>query len=473
MKPFVLRAGLALAAVTLLGVGVLQRPVSGVIPTTPGAARSYTIQAQGPTTGWQSFGNTINDFFQVDGGYMAPGQPTLSFFTGPEGLRVVPAVQGFAHNLINDNNATVRVGYYYNINPSNNAQRHHLPFVMQNGKGAYLPREQGGTAEPRAITTTDNVITGWCTSGNRRVMAVWTPDGNGYDLEHPPLPEGTVDAIGFDINERKTVVGAVVPQNGVPQAYELARTQAGWFGRFFPRLSEVVQSIALSNNNLGQTVGRGSLADGMSVGLIWKGSEVTRVDPPAGFKNIRLQAVNDLGLIIGTAWVDNTLGPNVGCIIVDGQLTVLSSLIPPNSGWVMNTANDLGNSGGITGAGQLNGAPRAYRLTPTFGRALPADLIAKIGTDIGGVRRELETTEFAGNVSMLQGNALNYLDNASKLLGENPSAAADLVEAAIANLTVFRTSEDTKDKSDNGVLQPQVERLQSLLSQINTASAGG
>ena len=46
-----------------------------------------------------------------------------------------------------------------------------------------------------------------------------------------------------------------------------------------------------------------------------------------------------------------------------GVLTDLNSLIPAGSGWVLNEARSISESGQIAGSGVLNGQERAFLLT--------------------------------------------------------------------------------------------------------------
>jgi hypothetical protein len=43
--------------------------------------------------------------------------------------------------------------------------------------------------------------------------------------------------------------------------------------------------------------------------------------------------------------------------------TDLGSLLPPNSGWALESANAINDAGQIVGAGTINGAFHGFRLT--------------------------------------------------------------------------------------------------------------
>ncbi|WP_158506178.1 hypothetical protein [Synechocystis sp. PCC 7509] len=49
----------------------------------------------------------------------------------------------------------------------------------------------------------------------------------------------------------------------------------------------------------------------------------------------------------------------------DGRLQDINTLIPPNSSFILNSANAINNSGQIVGTGIVNGQQHGFILTPT------------------------------------------------------------------------------------------------------------
>jgi probable HAF family extracellular repeat protein/T5SS/PEP-CTERM-associated repeat protein len=67
--------------------------------------------------------------------------------------------------------------------------------------------------------------------------------------------------------------------------------------------------------------------------------------------------INNDGLIVGESGGHAVLWEN-------GQMKDLNTLIPPNSGWVLQNARGINNKGQIVGKGTFNGQPRAFLLKP-------------------------------------------------------------------------------------------------------------
>ena len=50
--------------------------------------------------------------------------------------------------------------------------------------------------------------------------------------------------------------------------------------------------------------------------------------------------------------------------VMAGLVTDLNTLIPPDSGWELQSAEDINNAGQIVGAGTIHGQHHAFLLTP-------------------------------------------------------------------------------------------------------------
>jgi probable HAF family extracellular repeat protein len=74
--------------------------------------------------------------------------------------------------------------------------------------------------------------------------------------------------------------------------------------------------------------------------------------------------INHSGQVVGSAGVvARSRFPAHAFLYSHGKMLDLNSLIPPNSGWVLQEARAINDSGQITGQGVLNGANRSYLLT--------------------------------------------------------------------------------------------------------------
>jgi probable HAF family extracellular repeat protein len=165
-------------------------------------------------------------------------------------------------------------------------------------------------------------------------------------------------------------------------------------------------SSAYGINSEGSVVGNGNVAGGDFRGFVWTaGLGLTELGTLGG-SNSYANAINDLGQIVGDAsvasgydhaFVDSngtlhdlgTLGGgnsyaydinNAGVIVgysylagnavthafayVNGQMIDLNSLLPLDSGWVLETAYGINNFGDIVGTGTYNGQQEAFLLDP-------------------------------------------------------------------------------------------------------------
>jgi probable HAF family extracellular repeat protein len=168
-------------------------------------------------------------------------------------------------------------------------------------------------------------------------------------------------------------------------------------------MSGVEWSSAYGINNAGEVVGDGELANGTFRGLIWTpdGSVVLLGTPggsssqandvnssgevvgfaslPSGYQHAfsmvddmmidlgtlgessYAYGINDSGEIVGYSYL--TDGDQHAFLYDDGSMLDLNSLLPPNSGWVLEEAFGINDSGQITGMGLYDGQQTAFLMT--------------------------------------------------------------------------------------------------------------
>ena len=81
----------------------------------------------------------------------------------------------------------------------------------------------------------------------------------------------------------------------------------------------------------------------------------------------RGNALNDLDQVVGGI----PLGPSGGAFLwQQGNLFDLNQNIPTTSGWILDAATDINNSGRVVGTGTLNGGPSGFFLMPVLDLAL-------------------------------------------------------------------------------------------------------
>ncbi|MFM9871914.1 MAG: PEP-CTERM sorting domain-containing protein [Fimbriimonadaceae bacterium] len=162
-----------------------------------------------------------------------------------------------------------------------------------------------------------------------------------FDL-HGLMPQGTNFSNAFDINQAGWVVGEARKQNGFTDAF-------------------------VFNLELGMQI-------------------IPGADPS---QSAQFNAINDNGMAVG-AMNQNTA--SLASIWTSQYgLADLNTLIDPNSGWTLTSAEDVNNSGWIVGQGTFNGVLSTYLARPTDAVPEPASmtiLALGIGTLIARKRKK-------------------------------------------------------------------------------------
>lgn len=131
-------------------------------------------------------------------------------------------------------------------------------------------------------------------------------------------------------------------------------------------------SRAYGMNTAGRTVGWSFFA-GDTVGHAFRTTATGLVSDPGtdlgalpGFPGSGGLGINSSGVVVGFSGPDVYANDSINshAFIYDTQMRDLNQMIPANSGWVLNAANAINDSGWITGFGTINGQPHAFVLTP-------------------------------------------------------------------------------------------------------------
>jgi probable HAF family extracellular repeat protein len=192
-------------------------------------------------------------------------------------------------------------------------------FQYLNGVMSPIPFDWGGDSLANGVNGSGEIVGTACTSGNAACRAFLFRGGAVTDLGPP---NGI--SVANDINEAGQIVGA------------------------FERAGSSVRHAFL-------------YADGVMTDL-----------STLGGANSEALAINERGDVVG--WSQTSAGEQRAFLWRDGVMIDLNTLLPPDSGWVLTTANSISDGGQIVGG--AFGGTRAYLLTP------PTDLV----TWIGGVR---------------------------------------------------------------------------------------
>jgi probable HAF family extracellular repeat protein len=129
-------------------------------------------------------------------------------------------------------------------------------------------------------------------------------------------------------------------------------------------------SAALGINDLGQTIGSAYLA-GNAVFHAFRATDTGKISDPGsdlgtlGGSSSEAYAINALGQVVGISDIAGNAGQHAFFEDITGPMQDLNTLIPSDSGWVLQEAHGINDSGQIAGFGMLGTAQHAFLLTPT------------------------------------------------------------------------------------------------------------
>jgi probable HAF family extracellular repeat protein len=173
----------------------------------------------------------------------------------------------------------------------------------------------------------------------------------------------TFDSAAFDINEAAQVVGySNINEDDVHAfLYDASAT---------PKMTDLgtlggPSSVALGINNPGQIVGHSEISNlGEQHAFLYDASASPKMKDlgTLGGLSSGAQDVNDPGQVVGSAGISSN--ERHAFLYSNGQMVDLTSLIPSDSGWTLETAFAINNRGQIVGRGYHNGLARGFLLTP-------------------------------------------------------------------------------------------------------------
>jgi len=167
----------------------------------------------------------------------------------------------------------------------------------------------------------------------------------------------------FDQQSGQTIYGAFVYSHGVMTTLNT--------------LSGFQSSNAIAINASGQVAGFSTTADGTSHAFLYSGGTITDLGTLSGFKDSAPRAINTSGQVVGVATMAD--GSEHAFLYNGSIMTDLNLTLPPGSGWILQEATAINDSGQIAGTGLTGGQRHAFLLTPTTSTTNQINIAGIIG----------------------------------------------------------------------------------------------
>jgi probable HAF family extracellular repeat protein len=118
-------------------------------------------------------------------------------------------------------------------------------------------------------------------------------------------------------------------------------------------------SVALDLNQTGEVVGQSQIPSGEFHGFVFRANSLVDIGTLPGGRQSFAYGISRDGDVVGAAESSGSLR---AVLFRNGVLTDLNTLLPAGSGWVLNEARAISDSGHIAGTGVINGQQRAFLL---------------------------------------------------------------------------------------------------------------
>ncbi|HVW10749.1 MAG TPA: PEP-CTERM sorting domain-containing protein [Bryobacteraceae bacterium] len=241
------------------------------------------------------------------------------------------------------------------------------------GSGAPAAYSQTGTATTNltAIAHNQGSIASSINDAGTIVGVVYTQSGFTHAFSYTGTTMTDIGTIGsgtdsyaYDINSSGMIVGAagVDPNSGGGHAFSY--TTSG--GMQFLAGLNTVPSTAWAVNDAGEIAGDESPL-GESNAFIYLGGIVTDLGTLGGSQSF-VAGINSSGIVVGSS--DLADGSSTAFYYTGtGGMLDLNTLLPANSGWVLQGAEGINDSGQIVGYGLFNGTAEAFLMNTDLGAA--------------------------------------------------------------------------------------------------------
>ena len=218
----------------------------------------------------------------------------------------------------------------------------------------------------RAVNAS-GAIAGWMYAANGFEAVIWT---NGA----PPVTFGPF-AFAYALNDGGVITGA--------QLVGLTQRAFTWSaGGPVTELPSLGGNTAEGNgiNNQGDVVGDSFRNASINeIAVLWPASGGVADLGTFGGLTSSARDINNHRQIVGYA-LNASGAPRAFLSDAGAALVDLNTLLPADSGWVLQSANAINDAGQIVGEGTLNGEPRAFLLTPPVASDTTPPVISSVTT---------------------------------------------------------------------------------------------
>jgi len=327
-----------LSSLLLFAATALGSPIYTIANLGGSAATGYAVNNSGTVAGWEQGSS---------GGQQA-------FVTTTGGLQALPLGSGTESYAYGVNDAGTVVGNNY-IDGQSHA-------TIWTGSSA---TDLGANTYATAINNSGEVAG----SNGEAFVAV-----NGQ-VEDLATPNGMNWSAAYGINDAGVVVGDGRMSNGtfggVIWGPDGSVVELGTLGGS--------SSQATGVNSSGEVTGFASLSSGYQHAFSTMGGALTDLGTLGG--SSYAYGINAGGEIVGYSYLAD--GEQHAFLYLDGSMLDLNSLLPANSGWVLEEAFGINDAGQITGMGLYDGQARAFLMTDPPTPAPEPDASVAIAIGLG------------------------------------------------------------------------------------------
>jgi uncharacterized delta-60 repeat protein len=229
-------------------------------------------------------------------------------------------------------------------------------FLYGNGPLHSIGRLPGGNTSFAYAINNEGQIAGDSLTSNPSITHAFRFNVNGAIEDLGTL--GGSQSNAFGINNLGDVVGLAYAADGVSHAFLYTDGHMVDIGQVWGPAASMARDV----NDSGQVVGYGYFL-GLQPrhAFLYSNGKIIDLQTLGGISSAAM-SINERGQIVGDS--NTSSGADHAFVYSNGRMQDLNSLIPDSSGWVLQQASGINNTGQIAGTGVVNGRQHAFLLTP-------------------------------------------------------------------------------------------------------------